>query len=159
MNPPNRQTRRPNQLLLLLFRLPVWVYRLHLGWLLGHRFLIVTHQGRKTGKVRHTVVEVVRHDRAGGEFIVVAGYRRTSDWYRNIQATSALQIHVGGRRFTPFQRFLTPEEVGKEFEDYESRHPRLARTLAWMVGLEYDGSESQRKTLTSELPMIALSPQ
>jgi len=156
---PQRQTRRPNALLLVLFRLPVWVYRLRLGWLLGHRFLMITHQGRRTGKVRHTVLEVLRQDHATGEFIVVAGYGKTSDWYRNIQATPALEIHVGGRRFTPIQRFLTPQEVYKEFEDYEARHPRTARTLAGMIGLEYDGSEGQRRTLATELPMIALSPR
>ena len=156
---PQRQTRRPNALLLLLFRLPVWIYCLRLGWLLGHRFLMITHRGRRTGKVRRTVLEVLRQDRATGEFIVVSGYGKASDWYRNIQATPALEIHVGGRRFTPIQRSLTPVEVYKEFEDYEARHPRTARTFAGMIGLEYDGSEDQRRTFTAELPMIALSPQ
>ena len=156
---PQRQTRRPNALLLLLFRLPVWIYRLRLGWLLGHRFLMITHQSRRTGKVRRTVLEIVRQDHATGEFIVVAGYGKTSDWYRNIQSRPALQIHVGRRRFTPTQRFLMPEEVYKEFEAYEARHPRFLRTFAGMIGLEYDGSEGQRRTLATELPMIALSPQ
>lgn len=120
---------------------------------------MITHQGRKTGKIRQTVLEVVRHDRGTGEFIVVVGYGKTSDWYRNIQATTALEIHVGGRRFSPIQRFLTPEEVSKEFEYYESRHPRLARTMARMIDLEYDGSEEQRINLATELPMIALRPK
>ena len=142
-----------------MFRLPVWAYRLRLGWLLGHRFLMITHQGRRTGQVRHTVLEVVRHDRTTGEFIIVAGYGKTSDWYRNIQAAPALEIQVGGRRFSPIQRFLTPEEVSKEFVGYERRHPRLARTLGRMSGLEYDGSEEQRITLAAELPMIALRPR
>jgi len=105
------------------------------------------------------VVEVVRQDRATGEFIVAAGYGKTSGWYRNIQSRPALQIDVGGRRFTPIQRFLTSEEVYKEFEAYEARHPRVGRTFAGMIGLEYDGSEGQRWRLASELPMIALSPQ
>ncbi len=71
----------------------------------------------------------------------------------------AFQINVGGRRFIPAQRFLTPEKVYEEFEDYERRHPRLARTLAGMIGLEYQGTEAQRRTLAAELPMIALSPK
>ena len=120
---------------------------------------MITHQGRRTGKIRHTVLEVVRHDRGTGEFIVVVGYGKTSDWYRNIQATTALEIHVGGRRFSPIQRFLTPDEGYKEFTHYESRHPRLARTMARMIDLEYDGSEGQRNTLAAELPFIALRPQ
>ena len=159
MNTPLRQPRSPRVLVLIIFRLPVWAYRLHLGWLLGQRLVMITQRGRRTGKIRRTVVEVLRHDPATGEFIVGSGYGKTSDWYRNIRSTPTLQIHVGGRRFTPTQRFLTPAEVYKEFEDYESRHPRVARTLAGMIGLEYDGSEGQRRTLASEFPMIALSPQ
>ena len=159
MNAPQRQTRRPNTLLLLLFRLPVWIYRVRIGWLLGHRLLMITHRGRRTGKVRRTVLEVIRHDRATGEFIVVAGYGKTSDWYRNIRSTPALEIHVGRRRFKPIQRFLTPEEAYKEFEDHEARHPRMGRAFAGMIGLEYDGSEGQRRTFTAEIAMIALSPQ
>jgi hypothetical protein len=43
-----------------LLRLPILLYRLHLGWLLGHRFLLLTHVGRKSGLQRRTVLEVVR---------------------------------------------------------------------------------------------------
>lgn len=159
MSTPHRKKRRPNALLRLVFRLPLWIYRLRLGWLLGRRFLMITHQGRRTGVIRRTVVEAVRYNRGTDEFVVVAGYGKTSDWYRNIQARPALQIDVGGRRFTPTQRFLNPEEMYEEFKDYERRHPRLARTLARMIGLEYQGTEAQRRALATELPMIALSPK
>lgn len=137
----------------------MWIYRLRLGWLLGRRFLMITHVGRRTGVVRWTVVEVLRYDRDKNEFVVVAGYGKTSDWYLNIQARPPLQIDVGGRRFTPAQRFLTPEEVYEEFKDYERRHPRLVRTLAGMIGLEYQGTDAQRRAVAAELPMIALSPK
>ena len=56
---------KPRGLLWLMFKLPVYIYRLRLGWLLGHRFLLLTHQGRKTGKIRHTVLEVIRYDKSG----------------------------------------------------------------------------------------------
>jgi len=36
----------------IFLRMPVWLYRLHLGWLLGNRFLCIAHRGRKSGKLR-----------------------------------------------------------------------------------------------------------
>ena len=159
MDTPQRQTRKPKLLVLIVFRMPVWAYRLRLGWLLGQRLLMITQLGRRTGKVRRTVVEVLRHDPVTGEFIVVAGYGRTSDWYRNIRATPALEVHVGGRRFTPTQRFLTVEEVYQELESYSGQHSLLAHKIypvfARMIGLAYVGSEAERSTLATELPMVA----
>jgi len=34
----------------LAFRLPIYLYRLDLGWLLGHRFLLLVHRGRESGR-------------------------------------------------------------------------------------------------------------
>lgn len=50
--------KKPRGLLRLGFRLPIWLYRLNLGWILGERFLLLTHTGRKSGLVRQTVIEV-----------------------------------------------------------------------------------------------------
>src|SRR5579864_8076914 len=34
----------------LVFRLPLIVYRLGLGWMLGHQFLVLTHVGRRSAR-------------------------------------------------------------------------------------------------------------
>ena len=49
----------PRGLACLAFRLPIGLYRLRLGWLLGDR-LLLTHIGRKSGLPRQAVIEVVR---------------------------------------------------------------------------------------------------
>lgn len=159
MSTRRRQRRQPNPVLRVLFRLPVWIYRLRLAWLMGHRFLMITHRGRRTGKVRHTVVEVVRYDKATDEFVVASGYGATSDWYRNLQATPAIQIQVGGRRFAPVLRLLTLAEVYQEYTDYEARHPKATRQIPKLLGIEYDGTETQRRNLATYIPMIAFKPK
>ncbi|MBE3142614.1 MAG: hypothetical protein IMZ61_01640 [Planctomycetes bacterium] len=40
----------PRGLLRLSLRLPILLYKAHLGWVLGDRFLMLTHTGRKSGK-------------------------------------------------------------------------------------------------------------
>jgi hypothetical protein len=81
---------RPAGILLLVFRLPVYLYRINLGWLLGRRFLLLTHRGRSSGRVYRTVLEVVRHAPSNRETIVVSGWGERSDWYRNLRASPPL---------------------------------------------------------------------
>ena len=42
----------PRGWLRALLRVPTLLYRVHTGWLLGHRFLLLTHVGRKS-RTRH----------------------------------------------------------------------------------------------------------
>ena len=61
------------------FRLPLLVYRLGLGGVLGKRFVCLTHTGRKSGQPRQTVLEVVRYAAESGACVVAAGFGEKSD--------------------------------------------------------------------------------
>lgn len=152
------RTRKPGFLLRLGFRFPVYLYSIGLGWLFGKKFLRLTHEGRRTGRIRHTVLEVVSYDEVKQESVVAAAYGVTSDWYRNIQSSDALEIRTGFRRYAPSQRFLSPDEAYDELTEYEVRHPRTFRSLLRMVSIAYDGSESQRRKIASIVPMVAFRP-
>lgn len=133
---------RPTGLLRRLLRAPIWLYRLHLGRLLGHRFLLLTHRGRKSGQARQTVVEVVRYDPVTRESVVFSGWRGDTDWYRNIQAHPACLVETGGERYVPEQRLLDAGEVIAELRDAYARHPfELREGIGRAFGLEIDGSE------------------
>jgi len=93
----------------LAFRLPIYLYRLDLGWLLGHRFLLLVHRGRESGLLRETVLEVILYDPATRESVVLSAWGEKADWYRNIEAVPALEVRTGGQRYVPEQRFLAPE--------------------------------------------------
>lgn len=150
-------TSKPHGLPRLLFRLPVVIYRLRLGWLFGRRFLLVTHRGRRSGRIYRTALEVVRYDPATHESIVVAGYGPQADWYRNIQAHPALAVQTGLRRYTPLQRILTADQVYDELTDYERRHRWITKPLLGRF-YHYDGSEAARRELAAGLPMVAFRP-
>ena len=88
----------PHGLLRFGLRLPIWLYRLRLGWLLGNRFLLLTHIGRKSGMSRQTVIEAVKHDYETDSFFVVSGWGNQSDWYRNIHKNPDVVINVSLRK-------------------------------------------------------------
>ncbi len=132
---------RPAGWLRVAFRVPILLYRLGLGRALDHRLLLIVHRGRRSRLLRETVVEVVRYDPATRACVVMAGWRGTTDWYRNIQAEPALEIRVGGDRYAPTQRFLTTDETVAELRSYTERHPWLARqVLTRAFGVTLDGS-------------------
>jgi deazaflavin-dependent oxidoreductase (nitroreductase family) len=150
---------RPSGTLRLVFRLPIYLYRLNLGWLLGYRALLLIHQGRKSGLLRETVLEVIRYDPATKESVVLSGWGEKADWYRNIEATPALEVRTGGERSVPEQRFLTPEENHAVLADYRRRHPLAFRIFARVFGYPLGGTEAMRREFASSLRLVAFCPR
>ncbi len=150
---------RLNPLLLIALRLPVYLYRLGLGWLLGHRFLLLTHHGRKSGRVRKTVLEVVSYDPETRESVVVSGWGERADWYRNIQAHPALEVQTGRDRYVPTQRILSAGEAYAVMVDYERRLPALVRPLVRRLGFTVSGSDEERRAHAAKLLMVGFRPR
>ena len=149
----------PTGVLRHVLHLPVYLYRLGLGRLLGHRFLLLTHRGRKSGRAYETVLEVVRYEPSTRETIAVSGRGEKSDWFRNITAHPAPEVRTGSERYAPEQRFLTPEEVYAEIADYERRHPWAVRVVPPLLGFDLDGSEAARRAFAGSLRMVAFRPR
>ncbi|HEU5439626.1 MAG TPA: nitroreductase family deazaflavin-dependent oxidoreductase [Ktedonobacterales bacterium] len=150
---------RPRGLLRWGFKLPVVLFRARLGWLLGHRFLMLTHRGRTTGKLRRTVLEVVRYDPATHESVVVSAYGERADWYRNLLAHPPLEVRTGGSRYVPQYRLLDPDERRAALRRYQRRYPRAFRAIMRFLGYPYDGTEAGLRALAGAVSMVAFRPQ
>jgi deazaflavin-dependent oxidoreductase (nitroreductase family) len=140
-------------------RLPVWLYRLGLGRLLGHRFLLLTHHGRRSGRVHQTMLEVVRYNPVTHESTVAAAWGDRADWYRNLQAHPALRVQTAGVRYTPAQRFLSPEEVVAVLRGYQRAHPIAAWVGAHLLGIAFTRPASRLSGAGPPLPMVAFRPR
>lgn len=122
----------PRGVLRWLARLPILFYRWGLGWLLGKRFLLLHHRGRKSGKARQVVLEVVRH--APGVYVVVSGFGVKADWYQNVEAAADVMLEVGGRKYRARAQLLGPAQGRAELDDYARRHPWATRMLMAVFG-------------------------
>ena len=145
-----------------LFRSPVYLYRWKCGWLLGHRFLLLVHTGRRSGRRRETVLEVMRCCKQPYQLIVMSGFGRNADWLLNIQANRDIEVLVGTERFAAGFRFLDEIDAVAVVAAYERRN-RIASTivravLTRLVGWRYDGSDAARRRLVAQLPLIAFAP-
>ena len=154
---------RKKGMLWYLFRGPVYLYRWHLGWLFGHRLLLLNHVGRRTGLPRHTVLEVVEYRKNGPEIVVVNGFGPECDWVRNIEARGGEEVVIGGQRFPATHRFLGEDEAVSVMRAYEHRNrfitPVVHAGLSWLLGWNYRGSEDDRRRLVRQLPLIAFRPR
>src|SRR5512135_3515708 len=92
----NRSGQKAPAFMIPFMKMPLVLYRLGLGWLLGKRFMRLTHVGRKSGKVYHTVLAVLRFDEQTHEIFAVSPWSE-SNWYRNIQAAPALEVETTDR--------------------------------------------------------------
>lgn len=107
-----------------LARAPIWLYRTRLGILLGPRFLLLEHTGRKTGIARHVVLEVVARP-APGTYVVVSGFGERAQWLRNVRADPRVRVFFLSRApLTATARVLPPEEGTAILSAYAARHPR-----------------------------------
>ena len=152
-------TQRPNRFLRAGLRLPLWIYRLHLGWLLGDRFILLTHIGRISGRPRQTVVEVVRHDKTTGVCVVASGWGGKSDWFRNIQKTPVVTINLGNHKLAAKAVVLPEGEAANALHDYALRHPIAFRELATIIaGRQLTSAELSSNELARGIPFVAFYP-
>jgi deazaflavin-dependent oxidoreductase (nitroreductase family) len=154
---------RLNPVLRGLFRAPVYLYRWHCGPLLGRRFMLLVHTGRRTGLHRETVLEVVEYRNEGPEIIVMSAFGPDADWLRNIQATPSADVVIGSRRFAAAHHVLGAEEAIRVIAGYEQRNrliaPIVRAVLSGLLGWRYVGSEADRRWLAKHLPLIAFHPR
>src|SRR3954466_824316 len=98
-----------------VLRLPVALYSARAGWLLGHRFLLLEHRGRRTGRVYRTVLEVLSWDPVAREAVVMSGFGHKSQWYRNVLADGAAEVQIARLRFTATVRSVDADEAARLF--------------------------------------------
>ena len=138
------------------------MYRHGWGWVLGHRVLQLTHRGRRSGRLRWTVLQVLRYDPKTGEAVVMSGSGPTTGWLRNIAANDQLEVSIGHSFFAGSYRLLGPEEAMGVLADYERANilvrPLVRAVLGHLGQGRFDGSDAARRRLAYQLPMVAFRP-
>ena len=153
-----KKVQPPAGLTRFLFRIPIQLYRLRLGWLFGRRLLLLNHIGRVSGKPRQTVLEVAEHD--GDSYVVASGWGPTAAWYRNILHTPDVTIQVGTRTIPATAIPLDKEQGAQVFVRYGSRHRTAAKyVLPRMLGFSVDGSDADFHAVGQQLPFVRFVPR
>jgi deazaflavin-dependent oxidoreductase (nitroreductase family) len=136
---------------------PTWLYRLHLGFLMGSRMLMIEHRGRKSGTLYRTVLEVAGRGDGDDTYIVTSGTGHGADWYRNIQSGGVDAVWIGSRRHAATIRYLDSDEGARVFATYEVEHAKAAVVLMDKMGVSHDGTDAGRVQMMDQIPMVEFS--
>ena len=153
-----KKNEKAPSILIPMFKLPLFLYRFHLGWMLGNRFMQITHVGRRSRKVYRTILAVLRFDEKTREIYAVSAWKG-SDWYYNIQAAPALQVETGLMHFVPTQRTLSAEEITTAFMEYRKQHPIFSRMICRIPGWKWNSSDEEFLELARTLHGVAFTPK
>ena len=148
---------KPSGLFKHFLHSPTWLYRARLGFVFGHRFLMIEHRGRKSGNLYRTVLEVSGSYPDNNEWIVASGTGSKADWYRNIAANGVDAVWIGSTRHHATVRFLEASEAAQVMAKYEADHPKTAAKLLASMGVSYDGTDEGRIELMHQIPMVGFT--
>jgi deazaflavin-dependent oxidoreductase (nitroreductase family) len=109
-------------------------------WLNGTTILILTANGRKSGKP-HSHALIFRE--YGDDYLVVAskgGADDPPDWYLNVQADPQVQVQIKGERFAARARTATAAEkpdmwarMTEVWPDYDTYQKKTSREIPVVV--------------------------
>lgn len=139
-----------------LARSPIPLFRAGLGFVFGRRLVMLEHIGRTSGLRRYVVLEVLEWDSRG--LVIVSGYGRGAQWYRNVLAHPDVRVWTGFRRGVSSAAEPIPAaEVPTRLAQYRDRHQRSAKALGRTLDLpDLAGDGPLRADVGTRLPLMRI---
>ena len=117
-----------------LFKMPILLWRLGLGPIIGRVLILITQTGRKSGLPRRTMVEYHKLD---GVKYAPCAFGPQSDWYQNILADSHLTIQTAyGVESVTATRVTSDQELLAVYNLFRRRDPPLLRLYLVSLGIQ-----------------------
>jgi len=116
-----------------LWRLPLTIWRMGLGWLFRPLpMFVLTTRGKKTGRPRHVMIEPGFLD---GKIYVVPGWGERTQWSRNITADPDVTVQRRGETFAADAVPVTDEgELSAVFQHFRDTSPMFKPFLkSWGI--------------------------
>ncbi len=151
---------RPSSLLKFFFRFPLIFHRIGLGgWerLAGLEWMALTTTGRKTGKKRYHMVDVLKYNPQLDTYYIEAAYGKKADWYLNIMANPIFQAQVARRKFSAVCEAVSPAQAGQVIIDFYRARPIYARVVMKSVGVTIT-SEGEMAEAAQNWTLLAVHP-
>jgi len=108
-------------------RMPLLMWRLGLGRLVGRRLMVLTTVGRKSGLTRHAMVAYYR---VGGKKYAYSGFGPRANWFHNLEAQPRVTIQTAdGTEPALARRVTEPRELTRALRVIQSSYPGSAAML------------------------------
>lgn len=155
----NRQ--RPHALLKIFFKIPLLFHKLGFGgWerMFGAHWMLITTIGRKSGKRRQAMVDVLLHNEQTDTYYILSAYGSRADWVRNIQANPRFEAQVGRKKFNARASTLSGEKAGEMLVQFYRLKPAYTRAVMNAAGMKFN-DEDDLRMFGARLLLLAVTPQ
>ena len=145
------------------FRTPMPFYRYLPGFerIYGFQWILLTTKGRRTGRPRQVLLDLVAHDPVTDRYYVQPGWGRECHWVRNIEADPFVEAQIGRKHFRARVIDVSGPEGGAYVYAFARKHPILTAFVSWLIPSMAlpKGSEAERKEWYSKhLLVFAVVP-
>jgi deazaflavin-dependent oxidoreductase (nitroreductase family) len=147
----------PTGFKLKLFRAPLYLYKLGLGFLFGERFIRLKHWGRISGELKETVIEVIDQDKSARKLFSASGFGKKSQWYKNIVADNNVFVTLKNTEYRAIARTVELDQAKEILLRYARSHPKAIKGVARLSCYEMDGSESDIVEFSGIIRIIEFS--
>lgn len=148
----------PTRFMKWMYKSPILLWRLGLGFIVGRLFLILTTTGRKSGAARHTAIE---YHRWKDRIYVVSGWGSKAQWYKNIMVDPRVTIQMAsGTQPMVASRVTDDAQLAQALELVEA-NPTLRqwiKSLGVAVDREAFLREKERFFLITFDPIEEMTP-
>jgi deazaflavin-dependent oxidoreductase (nitroreductase family) len=154
--------RRPRGWLKLFFKIPILFARMGFaGWehLFGLEWMLLITTGRKSGKKRYSMVDVLLYDRESDTYFIEVGFGKCSDWYQNIRANPLFEAQVRRHRFSAAAEELPQQKAGEVMVNFVRRRPAYSRSIMKMVGIPFTTEEELYGIALQYCTLLAVHPR
>ena len=139
-------------------RMPIFLYRIGLGFLLGDRFLMLTHIGRKSGLSRRVVLEVVQHDIVNDRYYIASGWGEKSNWFQNILNNPNVKFQVKNSKYDGYATRVDKEQTANVLFDYATRNPNAFSMLSnRILGQRLEPTKVDCMLMADHVPVVVLN--
>ncbi len=135
-----------------LFKLPILLYRMGLGPVIGRKIMILTTTGRKSGLPRRTAIEYNVHN---GRKFIMAGWGGQSDWYKNLAADPRVTIQTADGAESAIAHRLTEDEELIDAYRFVENNPAMQ---VWMKLLNAEITREQFLAQRDQFYLVRFDP-
>lgn len=129
------------------------------GWerWVGAQWMLITTTGRKTGKHRQVMVDVMEYDKATDTYYIEAAYGARADWYKNIQSNPIFEAQVEHRKFKARAGPLSHVGAAEMLVQFYRHKPDYTRSVMLMAGIKFN-NESDLRAIGKNLTILEVKP-
>lgn len=145
----------PGRIWRRIFRFPVVLYRLGLGFLISRSVLLLTTKGRKTGRPSVAAVGYIRRPKTGNLYLT-AGWKGESNWYKNVMANPRVRVQLGRHRFEGLVAPAAEADAFSVIQEYNRRNPFGPRIWERWTRRRFEDSHAGLRAVLEHFPVLEL---